>query len=444
MPPFFMPRRDFLKRLSIITTVSTLPAWVARSAEGEARPKPAGSARPTVALVGCGGMGNYDLKDAAKFADVVALCDVDAIRLKATGALYPQATLHADFREVVRLPRVDAIINGTPDHWHTLINLAAIRAGKDVYSEKPLTLTIDEGLRLVREVKQSRRILQTGSQQRSDRRFRLAVHLVQSGRIGKLRHLLSSLPSGRHGGPFAGSAVPAELNWDVWQGQAPRKEYVKERCHSDFRYWWDYSEGTLTDWGAHHNDIALWGQGPAILGPVSVSAQALRDPVPGGYSFPSLYRVEYTYANGVTHTCQTVSSESPSGGTTGPTPPGQMTNGVLFQGSDGWIYVSRNQIQASQAEILQDPDARADFGPAHESHVGNFFACVASRQTPAASAEVGHRAVSVCHLGAIALRLGHTLHWDPAAERFKGEGAREANRHLSREMRAPYNYSYIA
>lgn len=442
MHPFYVPRRDFLRRLAVVG--ATLPAWASRGAEPLPSARKSDSARPTVALIGCGGMGNYDLSDAAKFADVVALCDVDAKRLAQTGAKYPAATRHTDFRSVVRLKNVDTIVNGTPDHWHTLINLAAIRAGKDVYSEKPLTLTIDEGIRLVREVKRHHRILQTGSQQRSDRRFRLAIRLVQSGRIGKLRHILTSLPSGRHGGPFASVAAPPELNWDVWQGQTPRRDYVAERAHSNFRYWWDYGAGTLTDWGAHHNDVALWALGPEITGPVGVVAQTLKDPVPGGFSFPSLYRVEYTYANGVTHSCQTVESENPSGGTTGPTPPGQMVNGILFQGTDGWIFVSRNKLEASQADILQEPDAQADFGPAHESHVGNFYSCVASRQTPAASVEIGHRAVSACHLGAIALRLGRQLQWDPAAERFKGDGAREGNHQLVREMRAPYGYDYIA
>jgi hypothetical protein len=180
-----------------------------------------------------------------------------------------------------------------------------------------------------------------------------------------------------------------------------------------------------------------------IHGPVRVSAQSLRDPVPGGFSFPSLYRVEYTYANGVTHTCQTVESETPSGGTSGPTPPGQVPNGVLFQGSDGWIFVSRNKIEASNAAILQDPDAQIDFGPAHPSHVADFFTCVTSRQSPAAPAEAGHRAVSVCHLGAIALRLGHSLRWNPNAEQFQGEGAREANSWRTREMRSPYTYAFI-
>ena len=437
-------RRSFLQTAAAMAAATSLPNWYLNELTQSAVAAQPLDEQPAIALIGCGGMGKGDAKNASRFGRIVALCDVDDSQLASAKKLWPDAETYKDFRKVMDRKDIQVVICGTVDHWHTLISLAALRSKKDVYCEKPLTLTIDEGVRLVREASQSRRILQTGSQQRSDRRFRLAIHLVQSGRIGKLRHILSSLPSGRHGGPFPSGTAPAELNWDVWQGQAPRKDYVKERCHGEFRYWWDYSSGTLTDWGAHHNDIALWGQGPEIRGPVGVSAQSLRDPIPGGYSFPSLYRVQYTYANGVTHTCQTVSSESPSGGTTGTTPPGQMANGVLFEGSEGWIYVSRNQIQASQAEILQDPDARADFGPAHESHVGNFFACVASRQVPAAPAEVGHRAVSLCHLGAIALRLGRSLHWDPAAERFQGEGSREANHHLSREMRAPYNYRYIA
>src|SRR6185295_14086372 len=177
---------------------------------------------------------------------------------------------------------IHIVICGTVDHWHTLVSMAAMRAGKDVYCEKPLTLTIDEGQRLVRAAAKTKRILQTGSQQRSDKNFRLACELVRNGRIGKLKHVEVWLPSGRREGPFKTSPVPAGFDWDFWQGPTPQVDYVKERTHQTFRYWWDYSGGTMTDWGAHHNDIAAWGIGLERSGPVGIEAKPLVEMIPSG------------------------------------------------------------------------------------------------------------------------------------------------------------------
>ena len=377
MPSPYLSRRDLLRAAAVIAAGSALPSWVTADA---AEPGPAATPRspndrPGIVLVGCGGMGLHDLSLAAKFGDVVGLCDVDESHLDKAASQYPRARRHRDFREAVAAPGVDVVINGTPDHWHTLVNLAVVKAGRDVYSEKPLTLTIDEGRRLVQAVRSTKRILQTGSQQRSDRRFRLACELVRNGRIGRLQHVITSLPAGRHGGPFATAPVPAGLDWDRWQGQTAAVDYVPERCHGSFRYWWDYSAGTLTDWGAHHNDIALWGIGLERSGPVSVSAAPLIVPIPGGFSFPSLYRVEYQYANGVTHTCQTVSTEGPSGNVlTEPPPTGQLPNGVKFIGSQGWIFVSRLKIEASDPGILQEPLVKRTVTlPVSDNHMQNFF-----------------------------------------------------------------------
>src|SRR4051812_36286558 len=170
---------------------------------------------------------------------------------------------------------LDGVIVGTPDHWHTLVNIHAMKMGKDVYSEKPLTLTIDEGKHVVETVRKTGRVLQTGTQQRSDARFRLACELVRNGRVGKLKQVIVAIPAGKREGPFKPSPVPQELNWDFWQGQTPEHEYVKQRCHFDFRYWYDYSGGTVTDWGAHHNDIALWGMGLDRSGPQTIEAKPL-------------------------------------------------------------------------------------------------------------------------------------------------------------------------
>ncbi len=445
MPPF--SRRGFLATGLTAAGANLLPKWFeARAADTpRARRLLSANDRPAIALIGCGGMGQYDAELMSRHADIVALCDVDSARLDKAHQKYPRAKTYPDFRHCVAHSGLNGIINGTPDHWHTLINLAAIQAGLDVYSEKPLTLTIDEGRRLVRSVRKAGAVLQTGSQQRSDKRFRLAVELVRNGRLGRLRHVTTSLPSGRHGGPFSPSIPPASLDWNFWQGQTPSIAYVAERCHGSFRYWWDYSAGTLTDWGAHHNDIALWAMGlpDGENGPVAVEAHALREPVKDGFSFPSTYLVQYRHANGVTHTCRTVQTEDPAGGVISPsTPPAQMSNGVLFEGDDGWLFVSRGRIQASDPALLETPlDNPAWRAAESNDHTGNFVDCMRSRNDPVAPVAVGHRSVSLCHLGAIALRLGRPLRWDPKAEEFVGD--REANRWIARPMRRGFGYDML-
>ncbi len=345
--------------------------------------------------------------------------------------------MHADYRAVCDLPEIDVIINGTPDHWHTLVNLRAVGNGKDVYSEKPLTLTIDEGRRLVDAVHKSARILQTGSQQRSDPMFRLACELVRNGRLGKIERVRVWLPMGSHGGPFPEKPVPAGLDWDFWQGQTPQVAYVPERCHGTFRYWWDYSGGTMTDWGAHHNDIALWGLGKERSGPVSVEGQALLPPIPGGYTAASQYRVKYVYDDGIEHLCHSTAADGPAGTVMGELQVGEKHHGVQFEGQEGWIYVTRGKIEASAPDLLTTPlPAGATQLYASDDHMANFFDCVASRQPPICDVEIGHRSAAVCHLGVIAIRLGRKLTWDPAAQVFVGDA--EANSMLAREMRKPY------
>jgi predicted dehydrogenase len=434
-------RRRFLKSSAGVAAAAALPAWMideVRSAQ------PAQEARSPneqlgVALVGCGGMGRGDARNASRFGRVVALCDVDEARLGEAGGDYPQAKRHADFRQVMEQPGVDIVICGTVDHWHTLVSMAAVKAGKDVYCEKPLTLTIDEGKRLVQAVRDSNRILQTGSQQRSDARFRLACELVRNGRIGKVTHVTTFLPAGLRGGPFAPSEVPKGFNWDFWQGSTPAVDYVRERGHFSFRYWYDYSGGTMTDWGAHHNDIALWGLGLDGSGPVKIEGKPLVEMIPGGYTATSEYNIEYTYANGVTHTCRSTPDDQITGQ---PLKPDGQRHGVRFEGADGWIWVTRGAIEASDPDLLEAP-LSSDAARLYRSddHMGNFFECVRTREQPICNVEVGHRSVSVCHLGVIAMRLGRPLAWDPEKEQFVGDN--EANGWIAREMRKPWDYEMI-
>jgi len=434
-------RRAVLKSAAAGTALAALPKWfLERSATRAAAQERSPNERPTVALIGCGGMGTFDAKLAERFGDIVAVCDVDRSHADRARDNFKGAKTYHDYRAVCDLPKLDVVINGTPDHWHTLINLRAVRSGKDVYSEKPLTLTIDEGKRLVAALKETGRILQTGSQQRSDKTFRLACELVRNGRLGKIQRVRTWLPIGQRDGPFATQAVPDGLDWDVWQGQTANVAYVPERCHVTFRYWWDYSGGTLTDWGAHHNDIALWGLGKERSGPISVAGEPLVEPIPGGYTAASQYRVKYVYDDGVEHFCNSTSANGWAGAVLGEPGLGEKYHGVQFEGPAGWIYVTREgKIEASDRALIETPlPSDAERLYASDDHMGNFFECVKTRNAPICDAEIGHRSVSVCHLGVIAIRLGRKLQWDPQAENFPNDA--EANAMLSRKMRKAYDY----
>ncbi len=446
--PFQISRRRFLHRVSGMTAATALPLWfvereAARAAE-ETKAVTSPNARPRVALIGSGSQGTGDARNSLRFCDIVAVCDVDsnhaeqAIASLTKDGKKPEK--FSDFRKLLERDDIDAVINGTPDHWHTLINIGAAKAKKDIYSEKPLTLTIDEGKQVVKAVRDHKVILQTGTQQRSSIRFRLACELVRNGRIGKLKEVNVWLPAGLRGGPFLPKPVPSEINWDFWQGQAQAHDYMPERCHQTFRNWFDYSGGTMTDWGAHHMDIGYWAVG--LVAPVRIQGKPLATPIPGGYTTFSEYEVRFEYANGVIFNVRTTADDSPFGGVINPD--GQR-NGIRFEGSDGWIWVNRDGIEASERDLLRAPlpdDAERLY--VSNDHMGNFFECMGNRKDPICSVEVGHRSASVCHLGAISLRTGKPLQWDPEKELFTGEHADEANGYVAREMRKPYDYSFVS
>jgi len=444
---FNVSRRAFLRHCGLLAAMTGLPAWFLERqqlAAAETPPLPMPNDRPGIALIGCGGMGRSDALNAANHGNVLAVCDVDeaharlaAEKLTVDGRV-PQ--MYGDFRRVLERDDIHVIVNATPDHWHTLVNIAAARANKDVYGEKPLTLTVDEGRHVIEAVRTHGAVLQTGTQQRSAQRFRLACELVRNGRLGKLREVNVWLPAGLRGGPFEASPAPAGLDWDFWQGQTPAVSYVKERCHANFRFWYDYSGGTMTDWGAHHNDIAYWAIGE--LAPHKVEARTLTAPIPGGYTAISEYEVKYTYASGVILNIRTTKDDSIYGEHLNPQ--GQH-NGIRFEGPDGWIWVSRDEILASDRELLRAPlPETAVRLYVSKNHMGNFFDCVRTRALPICDVETGHRSATMCHLGAIALRTGRKLEWDAQAERFTGPHADEANTYLRREMRKPYDYSFVA
>ncbi len=445
-PPFHISRRSFVARCATVAAATGLPLWfVKRELAAQETPKSTRSPndRPGIALVGCGGMGRGDAQNASRFGDIVAVCDVDQNHVDAAARQFTKngktPAKFRDFRQALERDDVHIVVQATPDHWHTLVNLAAIHAKKDVYGEKPMTLTIDEGKHMVKAVRDQGAVFQTGTQQRSDQKFRLACELVRNGRIGKLQQVNVYVPAGLRDGPFHPIPVPPELNWDFWQGQTPDVPYEKERCHANFRWWWAYSGGPVTDWGAHHNDIARWGIG--LDGPTEIEGRALDQPIPGGYTTPSAFEATLTWANGVTQIVKTTPDDTPYGGVI--KKDGQR-NGLKFTGTDGWIWVNRGDLSASQDGIIETPlPAGATRLEVSNDHMGNFFDCVRSRKNPIAPVEAGHRSAVVGHLIVIALRQGKKFQWDPATEFFTGPNAQEGNAQLAREMRKPYDYTFF-
>jgi predicted dehydrogenase len=310
-----------------------------------------------------------------------------------------------------------------------LIAIDALKKGKDVYLEKPLTLTIGEAIALEKVVAKTGRVLATGSQQRSDRRFRLACELVRNGRIGKVTRVECRIGANPKG-TFQPSAPPEGLDWDFWLGPCPKVDYVTERCHYQYRWWYEYSGGKLTDWGAHHLDIAQWGLGTDDTGPISV--QAIGEAPSGAansYNCHPTFRVEYTYANGA----KVIASDTTLPDTVGD----KDTNGILFVGDTGkWIFVSRGKISASDPKLLEEPLKEDSIKlEVSNNHMENFLGCVKSRKKPICHVGVGASSVIICHLGVIALQTGKKLDWDPAKRVFAQE---EGNALISRPMRAPW------
>src|SRR5262245_39571785 len=276
-----LSRRGFMRRSLAAMVGAGLPLWYARetldhqlsAAEDK---KPAASDKIVVGLIGCGGQGRGIMKQAMgdKRVQVVAVCDVDSKRRDETIAKDLKGSkdvkAYENFRELTDRKDINAVLIGTPDHWHALIAIDAMRKKKDVYCEKPLTLTVEEGKALVKVARATKRIFQVGSQQRSDRNFRLACELARNGRIGKIQTIHTWIGANPVGGPFKKTDKPKELNWELWQGPTKKVDYIKERCHYQFRWWYEYSGGKMTDWGAHHNDIAQWALGKDGSGPVEV------------------------------------------------------------------------------------------------------------------------------------------------------------------------------
>ena len=356
---------------------------------------------------------------------VLAICDCDSVRRRQAAKLVNDrygpkgqgCADYNDFRELLDRPDIDAVLIATPDHWHAIPAIRAAQAGKDIYCEKPLSLTIREARAMVNAVRRYGRVFQTGSQQRSGANFRVGCEIVRSGRIGKVHTVHVNV-----GGPSQECYLPAQpvpegIDWELWVGPAPWRPYNAVLCPAvpynffpNWRSFRDYSGGGMTDMGAHHFDIAQWGMGTDDTGPVEILP-------PDGKEHKLL---TYKYANGVTMY---------HGG-------GQDAD-VTFIGTEGKLMVGRHPTRAEPAEILATPIG-ANEVHLYESrdHHADWLDAIRTRKRPVADVEIGCRSVSVCHLGNIAYRLNRPLRWDPAKEEFLGD--EEASRHLDRPKRAPW------
>ncbi|TVS20095.1 MAG: twin-arginine translocation signal domain-containing protein [Planctomycetaceae bacterium] len=425
-----MDRRSFLRGATAAGGVlAAMPAIVPSSALGRDGAL-APSNQITVGFIGTGSHGiHWNLRAYLQQPDarVLAVCDVDRNHLtKAQTQVHQKygnqdCTATKDFREILDRKDIDAVMISTPDHWHTLMSVMAVAAGKDVQCEKP-TLTIDEGKILVQRVRQAGKVFQTSTEDRAVEVYHRMAELVRNGRIGKLQRIEVILPKQpTHAGDPTPQPVPPELDYDMWLGPAPEAAYTPHRVHFNFRWIWDYSGGIICDWGTHLFDTAQWGNDTELTGPVEIEGTGTH--WEGGlFDTVKDYDVTYTYANGVVMTCT----------------PGNPS--IKFIGTDGWVGNRgwRARLEASSDEILNSvigPDELHLYtNPAGEHR--DFLDCVKSRKDPYFPVDIGHRVATICHLGNIAIKLGRKLKWDPDREVFPDDD--QANAFLSRPMRSPW------
>ena len=438
-----LSRRGFLKGAAITAAGAAVFPYIVRSSALGVDGKIAASNRITLGFIGVGHHGTaVNLNNFLSQPDtqVVAICDVDADRLEKAERIvkdhYAKAedkqthkgcATYKDFREIIARKDIDAVVISTPDHWHVLPAVAAARVGKDVFCEKPLTLTVYEGRFLSDTIERYERVFQTASENRSKSNFLRACELVRNGRIGKLHTLCTVLPEGYsihgdYGKIQKPQAVPEGFDYDMWLGQAPQAPYAPGRCHFNFRWILDYSGGMLTDWGAHLNDIAQWANDTEYTGPVSVDGHGVF-PADGLYNTATEWEIGFEYANGVKLICKSGDPNKAS---------------VRFEGTDGWVFCEWNSIEASSQEILKSvigPD-EIHLRTCRNREQRDFLDCVKSRQDTYAPAEVGHRTATLSHIGNISMMLGRKLRWEPDTERFVDD--EQANRMLRRSMRSPW------
>jgi predicted dehydrogenase len=456
-------RRKFLeksvKSLAVSSVAFGFPTIVPHRVLGKDAP----GNKINIAAIGNGRISRiHDLPGVLKsdLAQIVAVCDLDTKRAaegkKLVNDFYSQkfskpydgVKEYHDFRELIKDKNIDAVIISTPDHTHAMIATAAARAGKHIYMQKPASLTISEGRIVTEVIKKSGITFQIGSQQRSSTQFRYAAELVRNGRIGKLKTVYVGLPGDPSGEDEPEMPIPPNLNYDMWLGSTPYVYYTEKRVHPQNDYgrpgWLrceQFGAGMITGWGSHHIDSAHWGMDTEFTGPVEVWGRA-EFPTKGLWDVHGIFRTEALYANGVT---MVVSNELP--------------NGIRFEGSDGWIFVTRGNYQATASDPVpvdgvKPLDAsdlkiiKSEIGPneihlykSSDQHL-NWLECIKSGKPTVVPVEVAHRTCSACLVHHIAMKLKRKVYWDPAKEAFKND--EEANKMLSRPSRAPYGISLEA
>jgi predicted dehydrogenase len=410
--------------------VSALTAWGATRVLGA-------NDRLRVALIGSGGRGRQDWSQFVKQPDIdpVAVCDVyDLFRDKGIEMTGGKAKPFKDFRRLLEQPDVDAVIVATPDHWHAYITIAACQAGKDVYCEKPLSLFAAEGRKMVDAARRNNRVVQTGSQQRSGSHYAEAVKLIHDGGIGDVHRIHAGFQRNLYPGlkpTELASGLTSALDWEMWLGPAPSRPFDPFRCIYNFRWFWDYSGGQMTNWGAHHLDIARWIA--QADGPTEVSGFGGRYSLTDGGETPDLQQVTYRFPRMlVTWTSSEVAEGKPV------TLDIYGTKGMMTLLRNGYTIYPESPGTGANKKPSGEP-IKVKGGELDETHARNFIDCVKSRKRPNADVEDGHRSALMCHLGNISTKLGRSLQWDPAKEQIVGDA--EASRMLTRPYRAPWRLS---
>ena len=456
-----MQRRKFINRTALGTAAFVgFPTIVPAHVLGKNAP----SNKINIGQIGCGRIArSHDIQDTIRFdaAYIMAVCDIDSKRVQDAKVLvdgfyqekkqkksYNDTKVYNDYREMLLNKDIDAVMISTPDHWHAQPAIEAALAGKDIYLQKPTSLTIKEGQQLRAVVEEKNVILQVGTQQRAMPQFRVAAELVRNGRIGKVHTVKIGLP-GDPPGPIAPEMpIPSNLNFDMWLGSTPEVPYTEIGVHPENDYgrpgWLrqrNYGAGMITGWGQHHYDSAAWGMNTELTGPISVEALA-EFPKSGLWNVHGDFLVKHEYENGMT--------VYTSGG---------YTNGIQYIGDDGWIFVSRGSYQASASDPVDkekstaalnasDPNILTSVIAENEIHLekiedqhGNWLDCIKTRNAPISPIEKGHKACSICLISDIAMQLDRKLNWNPETELFLND--KEANTMLHREQRKPYGTDYI-
>ncbi len=456
-----MTRRKFLQQSAgAAVTACCVPAIVPSSVLGASAP----SNRINVAFIGLGNQSRIDLPAFLGHGDVqvVAVCDVNRgstgylrrddflgrepgqkrvneyYAKKAGAGQYKGCDAYEDFREVIGRPDVNAVVLIVPDQWHGVMTAMAARAGKDIYCEKPLSLTVRQGREMVKVVRQQKRVLQTGSMYRSSPNARFICELARNGHLGQVKRIIADVARNNFTGPGPGwkpMPVPDGFNYEMWLGPAPSAPYHADRCLYRFRFIRDYSGGQTTNFGAHSNDLAQWALGADGSGPIEFEDLGAEFPEPGSlFNTPTKIHFRALYANGVELICQTT----------------KRGFGLRIEGTKGWVdltygrvetspaslkdvKIGPNEIHLAQANKDRQEDAQDNY---IVDHSRNFLDCIKSREDPVAHVEIGNGTANLCHLGNIAMLLHRRIHWDPKQEQIIGDD--EANQMLSRPLRAPW------